>query len=468
MSSLLKFYSNNDLQLIRDNIDQIEITATKQGYKILDPKNDEYNKVNSIILQFIKEEKRIIYGGFAYHTIVQHYRKDKNSENKIYPDWDRYDVEFYTPDPIRDIVAICNRLHNAGIKYVMGRQAQHDETFTVFANFLQYCDMSYMSQNIFDTIKTININGSLYIHPELILIDIFRMYNDPLTSYWRLSKVFKRMELLLEKFPYDFKKTKVIQLKSDSDIDDIIEFIFPQIVQKFSKILFTGELAYLIYTNPDADINTKNKLSQLEIITDDPDAISKFIESLTNKWINISKNTEKYDELFSVRHYSRFFQYWDKRTVFFYKDKPIFTIIGSNNRCLPVIKSKITLNKTKLSINIGTFLVTFNYFFVGYYYEHINKLGFYFNREFFNSLLTVRNSFFERNNKTVLDNTIYKEFIIECIGTTSDFSREFMLKLNEKREKGIKGTFSYDPNISLGVYIPNLYFEQSDGLELSN
>jgi len=468
MSNLLKFYSDSDLQLIHDNIDQIEMAATKQGYKILDPNNDEHGKVNNIIFEYIKEKKRIVYGGTAYHAIIEHYRKDKNSKNKIYPDWERYDVEFYTPNPIADLVAICNRLYNAKIKYVMGRQAQHNETFTIFANFLQYCDMSYMPQNVFDNINHLDINGIQYIHPDLILIDIFRMYNDPLTSYWRLSKVFKRMQLLLDKFPFEFTNAKLIQLKSIDEHHPIIDFVLPKIVNEFDKILFIGELTYLIYTDPDNNINTSNKLSQIELITDDLELVSEYIKTLTYKWVDSKKNLNDYDKIFTIKKYSRFFQYWDKRTVFFYKGKPIITVIGSANRCIPILKSQITFgNKDVLKINIGTFLVTFNYFFVGYYYEKINKLGFYFgSRDFINSLLSIRNHYLESRHKTIMDDTIYKEFIIDCIGYTIDFSREFMLELNEKRNKGIRGIFSYDPNTSIGMPINSLEFEQSDGLEL--
>jgi hypothetical protein len=463
----LKFYSEKNLQLLRDNIDNLEQEATKKGYIVLDPKNEEYKQVNTIILEYIIEKKRIIYGGTAYHKIIQHYRKDKDNDKKIYPDWERYDIEFYSPTPIADLVAICNRLYNNKIKYVIGRQAQHNETFTIFANFLQYCDMSYMPSSIYNKIKTLNIDGATYIHPELILIDIFRMYNDPLTSYWRLGKVFKRMELLMNKFEYDFKKVEPLKLQSlfDNEIYKIISYIIPQIYDKFN-ILFIGELTYLIYTSPDTKINIKDKLSQIEIITDNLDEVYKLIKQLLSKFAGKNNMFNKFDELFSFKEYSRFFQYWDKRNVIYYKGKPLITIIGSNHRCIPYLKSKIDIDNG-YEIMIGSFLVTFNYFFIGYYYELINKIGFYYgDRNFINSLLTVRNEYLEKNNKTIFDDTIYKEFIIDCSGETMDFSREFLLEMNRKREKGIKGIFTYDPNISIGTQIANIEFEQSDGLEI--
>lgn len=468
MTNKLEFYSTNDLVQINDNLDRIEKDAEKIGYKLLDPTNEEYDKVRSIILNFIKEEQRIIYGGSAYHKICEEYNKDKNDSKSIYEEWTRYDVEFYSPNPIRDLTMICNRINDANIKYVIGRQAQHDETFTVFANFLQYCDMSYMPKKVYDNIEFLTIDGIRYIHPEMILIDIFRMYNDPLTSFWRLSKVFKRMKLLLERYPFDFKESNVVKIESNKENQKIIDYILPIVIDKFEKILFTGELAYLIYTNPEKDVNSSDSLSQIEIITDDFETVGKFIKSLTYKWADSENKLESYDQLFKIKFYSRFFQYWDKRAIIFYKDKPLFTIVGSNGRCVPFIKSNISFDQNKsLDIKIGSFLMTFNYFFIGYHYEKIMKKGFYYGkREFIDSLLSIRNKFLKSKNKTVIDSTIYKEFIIECSGKTVEFSREFMLKLNEKRARGERGILSYDPTVNRGTYIEYV-FEQSDGLELN-
>ena len=64
----------------------------------------------------------------------------------------------------------------------------------------------------------------------------------------------------------------------------------------------------------------------------------------------------------------------------------------------------------------------------------------------------------------LLNSTIYKEFVIDCIGKTTDFSREFMLRMSDKRAKGERGLMSYDPNIARGNFI-EYKFEQADGLE---
>ena len=463
--SHLNFYTDIDLQQIDDNLDNIETNAVKIKYQTLDPNIEEYVKVKNIIIDFLKEQKRIVYGGSAYHAIIQNYRKDKDSDKRIYPDWERYDIEFYSPRPIRDLVMICNRISDAGIKYVIGRQAQHDETFTVFANFLQYCDMSYMPQSIFNKIQFIEIDNLRYIHPEYILIDIFRMYNDPITSAWRFTKVFKRMKLLMEHFPYDFIEENPVTFITNNNNHTIIEYIIPKLVNNFDNIIFTGQLPYLIYTNPNKPIES-NQFNQIELITDDKEKVTKFIIDLTYKWLSKYKKDEfhKYDEYFKTVRYTRFFQYWDNRTIIYYQDKPIFTIIGNANRCVPTMDSKINLNNTDFPIKIGSFLVTFNYFFIGYHYEQINNMGFYFSdRKFINSLLTSRNNYLKLNNKSVMDKTLFQDFLLSCIGKTIEFTREYLLRMTEKRARGEKILMSYDPNIARGTFIEH-EFEQADGL----
>ena len=83
----LKFYSDNILQNINDNLDSIEEAATRAGYTIMEPDNNEYNNIKQLIVEYIKKQKRIVYGGSAYHSIIQKYRHDKKADSRIYKDW---------------------------------------------------------------------------------------------------------------------------------------------------------------------------------------------------------------------------------------------------------------------------------------------------------------------------------------------------------------------------------------------
>ena len=139
------------------------------------------------IENFIIRKNRIIYGGWAWHNLI----KFKNNNDGIY-DKDRSgfpDIEFYSYDPANDLIEICNNLYKK-YKFVEG-QAEHDETYKLFINFINYCDISYVPKRIMSKLPFIKINNIKYIHQKFITIDIFRMYTDPLTSYWRLKKFIK-------------------------------------------------------------------------------------------------------------------------------------------------------------------------------------------------------------------------------------------------------------------------------------
>ena len=62
-----------------------------------------------------------------------------------------------------------------------------------------------MPPNIFNNCPTIEVFGSKMTHPHLMLIDAYRVYTDPMTSYFRLKKTFTRFNTLMKYYPLDDK-----------------------------------------------------------------------------------------------------------------------------------------------------------------------------------------------------------------------------------------------------------------------
>ena len=196
----MELYRDIDIQAITDKLDQIIEEATDIKIKTLEPTLEECLQVKEVINDYISKKKRIIYGGTAYNTlIIQKLKKDA-----IYKENDCKDIEFYSPKPIEDIMELADILHEKNFKYVQVRQAMHAETYTLFVNFEQCCDVSYMPSNIFLNTPAITIDRIMYAHPMWILVDILRQYNDPITSYWRLKdKTFFRANVLLKHYPLE-------------------------------------------------------------------------------------------------------------------------------------------------------------------------------------------------------------------------------------------------------------------------
>jgi hypothetical protein len=235
----MDLYSTQDIQAITDKLDKIVDDAIEQRNIKIEPLLQEYLEVKAIIVDFIKSKKRVIYGGTAYNELI----KMKNEKDKIYKDNERKDIEFYTPTPLEDLVEICDILHEKKFKYVQGRQAMHSETYTIFVNFEQFCDMSYMPSNIYFNMPTIKKDNVLYSHPLWILVDILRQYNDPILSYWRLKdKTFFRANILLKNYPLELEKSKKTKIKENKYGLEL----FNKIVE-MKTLIFVGSIAEEYY-----------------------------------------------------------------------------------------------------------------------------------------------------------------------------------------------------------------------------
>ena len=136
----MNIYRDEDIQAITDNLDQIIDEALLIRDKKLHPLLDDFLKVKELIKEFINKKKRIIYGGFALHTLIG----AKDVKDQFYKTNERSDIEFYTPEPIQDIVDLCNLFHEKKFPYVSGGPGHHEETYTIFVDFVAVCDMSYM------------------------------------------------------------------------------------------------------------------------------------------------------------------------------------------------------------------------------------------------------------------------------------------------------------------------------------
>lgn len=442
----MDLYSTQDIQAITDKLDKIVDDAIEQRNIKIEPLLQEYLEVKTIIVDFIKSKKRVIYGGTAYNELI----KMKNEKDKIYKDNERKDIEFYTPTPLEDLVEICDILHEKKFKYVQGRQAMHSETYTIFVNFEQFCDMSYMPSNIYFNMPTIKKDNVLYSHPLWILVDILRQYNDPILSYWRLKdKTFFRANILLKNYPLELEKSKKIKTKENKYGLEL----FNKIVD-MKTLIFVGSIAEEYYK----ERSTKLNLSNLECIS------VNYIKDV-KKINDIIKNIlgDLYSDIV-INNYRPFFQFWDDRVEFIINDITLISIFNHNNICIPYNLlylendniTKIQLgghyklmreSKTEDIIKIGTFILLFNHLLIKRHYNYINRSEKYKLIEGqMSDLLIARKDYLEKNALTVMDSSPYKEFIIRCSGETIDSFRKSRLDIIKKKQKGIgRLTFSYDP-----------------------
>ena len=89
-----------------------------------------YYSLIDLILNFIKKNKRKVYGGFAMNKLIV----NKNKDDAIYKDFQTPDVDFYSPQPIEDLIQLCNEISDGGLRRVMGREGKHKDTYNIFVS----------------------------------------------------------------------------------------------------------------------------------------------------------------------------------------------------------------------------------------------------------------------------------------------------------------------------------------------
>lgn len=160
------------------------------------PTADEREAIQRAILAFVRERGRKVYGGWALNAHVA----AASPPDAFYTGGE--DIEFYSPDPVADLVELCDRLHAAGHRYVQAREASHSTTFTLSVEFHRFCDATHVPERAYERIPATRMAcGAVAVDPAFLLLDQLRILTEPLTSYWRLPRTLPRMALLVRLFP---------------------------------------------------------------------------------------------------------------------------------------------------------------------------------------------------------------------------------------------------------------------------
>lgn len=452
----MELYSTEDIELLKENIDDIVDKITERKYEILEPTKKELMEVNKVVMDFIKENKRKIYGGFAQNKLIRH----KNPKDAFYPEDIVPDIDFYSPDPIVDMKELSNRLYNKGFKFVEGAEAQHRETYKIRVNYMDAADISYVPKNIYNRIPYIEINGIHYVHPSFIMIDIYRMFTEPFFSAdFRWIKTLPRLQKLQKHYPINKATSKLPKIGSpDEQIRALADTTYNFLKDNDNVILF-GDYAYNCFLEK-SGILKDNKLGQKYRILDinKYEFVSIDYKEDGKKLIDLLK--EKHPDLSNdirvVEHYP-FWMFLGYSAYIYYKDEVVAHIVNYNRRCTPVKKvapkiyngGKSTPDKKADFIQIGSYAYSLlmNMIMTFYYRVNRNNQEYQYHNIMNSHLVEIRNYFFRNNkNKTMLDDTIFQEFIPECIGLTIDPLRESLLVRRKKfMEKKGPAVFRYKP-----------------------
>ncbi len=446
MDKTLRYFTDEQGEYLKTKMNEIQRKATILKNQKLEPTIDEYRSAMEVILEFIKRKKRKIYGGFALNEMIK--SKDKNAG--IYTSDDIADIEFYSNEPIADLYDLCNALDDKGFKAVEGSEAQHVETYTIYVNFRQICDISYVPTYVYNYMSTYEYNGFSYIHPHFMLIDYFRMINDPLTSYWRIEKAFGRMLLLDKYFPL-YRNTGQINIALPSEkIRQILVSIkteFLESQEHSQTLIMTGHEAYNYYLQKS---NVKKASSYLCNVPFLEFISVEYVQDTVDMYNYIKNYLEPLGESHKLHHteYYPLFQFTGYKSVILLDDVPIVVIYYNNNMCIPYNKVSLTYKDGKTRVHqMGTFSYTIMMLMFNSFRSRMirDKDAESTYKTMISNLIEIRNKYFEENKITLLDSSPYQEFKLQCIGRAMDQGRKAMLKRIAKKEQGKNPRFSYRP-----------------------
>ena len=446
------FYSIDEMSLIKDNIPNIQKKAEAIfNSKFLQPNEEEYTMVRKLIIDFIKEKKRIVYGGYAQNELI----KAKNIDDDFYGDT-RADIEFYSPDPIRDLINLCDIINEKGVFNVKGDQGVHNETYKIFANFENYCDISYMDPDVYNNCPYIELNGLRMTHPLFMIVDGYRVYTDLLTSNWRLEKAYFRSNLLEKHYPIpkvDNTNTKydtIIPKKTDEEVMRNIR----KLIIMNSKFVVVGHygVEYLTKKVDDASVQV-SPYPYYQLISTNlkKDYLSVY---------NILKSM--YGKKISYRKYYKFFMFWDERVEFYYENQVVLKLYGNNERCI------VHQYSDKKKTYFGTFQLLVLYLLIDYNYAIINKIK-HEEKNYLvllNKLFKAKDLYMDEKKLTIMEPSNFQHFTVECMGTPVDPIRESRLKGLQRLKQGKSFKFSYLPKDGVKGNPPNFKFSISSGLRI--
>jgi hypothetical protein len=423
-------YRPEDIEKIEKHIDRIKNDVAREYRMNYEPTLNEITKVYNVIINYLKENKKIVYGGFAQNMLI----KNKNPKDSFYKEidgvfynWpDVADIEFYSTDPIEDVVKLTEKLYTYKFKHIIGKEGVHPETYKIFVNLINYCDISYMAPNIYDNLPIINVDGILCCEPHFMMCDAYRVMTDPLTSYWRLDKSINRFQKIIKYYPLDMSLLdKKYEFKS---LANIIKIIRKQILHN-SKLIIIGFYAFNYYVKKSMKKYIIKDVSYYEAISTNFDKDKIEILKKLNHYFN-SKIT--------VKEFYPFFMFFDKRIEFYYDGNLIFKLYGNNERCT------VYKHSEKKHCYFGTYNLVFMYLLFNYYYFIIYKD--IFNVNLFKSLIAklnyIRNNYLNKRNITVIDTSPFQDFTFKCIGIPLDPLRSSLINNNNND----KNLFIYKPS----------------------
>ena len=431
----MEIYTKSDLDILDNNINQIEDQVKKRRLELFEPNNKQVKKIINIIETFLRKTKRKVYGGHALNKIVAH----RNKDDCLYSQYDLPDIDFYSPSPLDDFFELCNQFHEAGFK-TSGSEAQHEGTYSIFVMYVNFVDITYVPTNIYHRIPFEEKGGIRYTGIRWMMIDFFRQFADPLNSYFRLQKAFKRFPLLQKYAPIK-KNPQQIQIDFPDSVKPVLTTFEKEVITK-DGVIMVGLSAYQKMAE-----FTKTSTKHLKLGLDQLPYYELMLPEYENtgkKIINIiQKAHPDLANKVTVVEYTPYFQFLGDNAIIYVNQVPVARIFSNNGQCIPVHRIKRDGGEIKLGSYSIQMLYSMSMMMKGRTDKKKDMTNVY--SMLVSHLIELKREYFKRSKKDIMDETPFAEFIVDCIGTTVPPEIAKQLRIEENKRKNKPYRFTYRP-----------------------
>lgn len=473
----MDIFDERSIKIFDEKVEPIVEEAKKtadEKFAKYEVSREEKEKVLKIVVDHIKKNKLKLYGGYAQHMALRSASDDPDA--CIYSDAELEfpDLDFYSPDPLQTLFDLCNEIYQAGYEDTQGREALHGNTYRVYCNGVQYADITYVPKNIYHKMPFIEYDGMNLIHPHFSMIDIFIQFNDPMLSFWRLQKVFHRMNKMVRFFP--MKRVEVpLKLAFENKLDPKIRLSISEAIAKKDTMIMIGKDAFNTFYRESGISKSKDHKHIKELDLPYVEAISiNYVEDVESIVNMLKEKFPKYKNDIGVIEYYKFFTFYGNNCIIYVHDQPAMMIFDNNKYCYPFrqidINKVIPESKLKKQMLMGTFdmVIMLEQMLAIRYRVSGDKDRFIMYNGIVSHLLQIREYYLNDKKKTIFDDGIFNAFSIECMGDTIPPIVEHN-QLIKRRIKDKKAPiFQYRPRDRIQNTPPKFLFRNASGNVIQN
>lgn len=411
-------------------------------------------KMMSVVLDFVRRQQCIVYGGYAINTHIGR----ANPADQFY-DFSKEapDIEFYSTNAVLDARALCDEFHKLGYPYIRSTEAMHAQTYRVTVDLVQVCDITYVPKNVEKLIpyEILAADGIRYAHPHFLLIDSLRILTDPVGSFWRLDKALPRIYKLQEKYPFLKPPNHEARLSMMSGSVDSVDSVIQTAVRFLQQQPDTSASASTILIGCAAFQRFcawYNGVPQQQLHVPILEVIfteySVTMPALFNYLRSLYGKAVEYEE------YQSFFDYTGHRGYIYMNGRLAICAFHHNHRCTPVLPLMRDDPVERETLRTGTFSLVVLYLLITRLLCHGHSPPDHSRAQLCDSMvyemLRMRTDFIDRRAATIVqDDHVFHEFTTNCIGKPVSVLRLHKEETEYRRAHlymfGM-AYFSYDPS----------------------